>query len=70
MAKSSVDTIRHARKQLRTGDMDVASYGRLENDLLSKDKGGELKAHLKRNHPNEHLTMEQYAKKRQGGWQG
>jgi hypothetical protein len=59
-----------AEAQLHSGDLDVASYGRLEKELLSKDKGGELRAHVKRNHPNEHLSMEQYVKKRGEGWDG
>ena len=68
--KSSVDEFRQARRRLHSGDLDVASYGRLEKDLLSKDKGGELKAHVKRYHGNEHLEMEAYAKKRSEGWDG
>jgi hypothetical protein len=70
MAKSSIDAFKHARRQLHSGNLDVATYGRLEKALLSNDKGGELKAHIKRNHPNEHLDMEAYAKKRNEGWDG
>jgi hypothetical protein len=67
---SPLAAIKHARKLLDKGEISPTEWAGIEKKMLAADKSGQVKAWLKKNFPDEHLSMDDYARKRKGGWNG